>query len=370
MNRKRVKQILKACGNWSQSQEFDIRPVRQQLARATGQLNTSRRIITQSAIRGSITREEHLALQRAVEETRSNLSTLTRWVRDLPFDTQTRESAAPNLDYVDLDEYVIDRKTISFTTEPITFDDVELGRFKVSLNTENGTLIAEALEPNHPQEDSRVTHPNIKNDAICMGEGAGPFSACIRQGLFFHALDIAVSVVRTNGDDSPYVSIENWDGYECGACGDSTTDICRECEEAFCSECQIADTDGYSRCDDCSPPTCCICEAVRFGETCSAYGCYESICGACLDNNHVCPEHRPVCAICEEKHSGDTPCPGCGDSVCDECGWERCHLCDEYKCSNCIDQCHACEEKSCNGCSAIKCEECPEHICGACMQSC
>ena len=370
INKKRIKKILRMYGEREavdQSQE--LREAARDIVIAHRLLGEVKERLIGHSITGCVTSEDIAYLQNASNCVAALSVKSHNDATALKPTTAVSEIAKSNLDYASDNAYVIGHNEISFTTEPITFDDIELGPFRVSVDIETEEAKAVALEPNHPVQDDSVTHPNIMNGKICMGDGLHSFERCIRNKLYFAALDIAVSIVRTNGSSSPYVSIENWNGSPCQSCGDSTDDYCTSCEEACCNDCLMATEDDYTSCPDCQPPECEVCGDRRDGGDCQARGCYRHVCNSCEDDSPYCNEHAPTCVDCGTK-SNLNHCESCENKMCSDCvqGCEECR--QACLCSECTFSCSSCDSVRCIESCQNKCEECDTHVCNDCIGKC
>jgi hypothetical protein len=191
---------------------------------------------------------------------------------------------------------------IAVTTEPITLQDIALGRFELRLCLSSlatgdpaRVLSAIAVEPNPCASDDAVTHPHVSSDCICLGDATTPFQSAIASGRLADALQIARVVLNTYNPSSPFCKLESWYGVLCYDCGYMTNSdgyyTCERCDNAFCEDC-------YSACTACG----------------------DSSCRDCLNT-----------------------CTSCDESICDEC-LTCCSRCDQSACMNCLDEglCSAC----------------------------
>lgn len=181
-------------------------------------------------------------------------------------------------------------KTLSVVTEPIVLKHVELGRFEIQLEYRNLGLTRPyrviALDPNPAAGDSTTTHPHVRDEDLCEGEGRGPIQKALRQGRFYDFFVLINQVLKTYNGDSAYVPLSRWEGTSCQGCGTVVSDD----DLVSCEECH---SDG---CADCS-------------SSCSK--CYRSLCAGCQDRCATCGE-----TFCRNCVSG---CPGCSDDYCASC---------------------------------------------------
>ena len=197
-------------------------------------------------------------------------------------------------------------RTISVITESITLDEISFGPFEIrlflneikKLTTESPYKII-ALNPNPAGSDCDVTHPHVSHEKLCEGDGFIPIRKAIQQGRLNDFFTIIVQILQTYNPDSPYVSLDDWEGISCYDCGYTVAGdecyYCEECERDYCSSCstycQICDTTiciGCSyECPACNQPVCQHCTAV-----CSE--CDARLCKDCINEEGLCQN-------CEEQ---------------------------------------------------------------------
>ena len=192
----------------------------------------------------------------------------------------------------ELGEYQFDlkEKTISVITDSITLDDIAFGPFeiKLSLNEINKLYTDSpykviALEPNPAGSDCDVTHPHVSHEKLCEGDGVVSIRKAIEQGRLCDFFTMVVNILQTYNPDSPYVSLDSWEGIPCYDCGYTISSedcyYCEDCEKDYCGNCstycQLCDTTiclGCSfECQNCEQPVCQRCTVV-----CSE--CDETVC--------------------------------------------------------------------------------------------
>jgi hypothetical protein len=204
-------------------------------------------------------------------------------------------------------EFDKERSTISVTTDPITFEDVELGPFRIQL--EIGKLnelyyaspyYVIALEPNPAATDEGVTHPHVNWERLCEGEGSAAIQAALEEGRLCDFFTLVRSILNTYSPDSPYVALADWQGETCNECGYAMSSdnscLCSFCDNSVCEECST-----YCR------------------------SCEETICLACAAKCEVCEE--PVCPRCARVRCTECEivcCESCiTDGLCPDCREER-----------------------------------------------
>ncbi|MFC1675532.1 hypothetical protein ACFL3G_00540 [Planctomycetota bacterium] len=197
-------------------------------------------------------------------------------------------------------------KTVSMTTDPITLDEIPFGSFEIRLFIdEMSKLYSEspykiiAIEPNPAATDSSVTHPHVSSEKLCEGDGHVAIRKAIEQGRLCDFFTMVVNILQTYNPDSPYVSLDDWDGVCCYDCGYTVSGdesyYCEDCERDYCSQCstycQICDTTiclGCAcECPSCEQPVCHHCTAV-------CVECEETVCKDCITEEGLCKQ-------CEEQ---------------------------------------------------------------------
>ena len=213
----------------------------------------------------------------------------------------------------------VDRKagTLAVTTDPITLNDVPLGRFSLvftgsRVGTVSGIRCFDviALDPNPAQGKDSTTHPHVRDEELCVGDAARPLEDAVRDGRLTDAFLLIRSVLTTYNPKSPYVSLDDWDGRSCGECGGSVdgddSSCCDACLTTLCDSC-------LSSCSGCSDYRCGECLQ-------SCDHCHDRYCPGCLesiDRKSLCPSCIGTCAECQtrvpqEDLSPDSKlCPSC-----------------------------------------------------------
>lgn len=196
-------------------------------------------------------------------------------------------------------EFDLREKRLSVVTEPIELDKLALGRFRIVLRWsqlgENRSYVVEAIDGNEAAGDSSVTHPHVRDDALCEGDGKAAIRAALEEGRLFDFFLLVRQILETYNASSAYVRIEDWVGVRCVDCG-STVDredssSCERCESELCSDC-------VSSCSDCGRSSCSECQRL-------CHGCENDFCRRCLNDCDAC---------------GDAFCGSClTDGICDNC---------------------------------------------------
>ena len=180
-------------------------------------------------------------------------------------------------------------ETISVVTDPITLEEIELGRFQVVLSGKDlvtGLFQVIAKTPNPAVARRDVTHPHVYENRLCEGDATVPLEHALWNGRLGDFFQIVQQTLLTYNSSSPYVSLSEWTGTKCRICDDSMSDddscCCDHCEQDVCDRCS-------TYCDHCSQTACDDCL-----QTCSH--CEERSCARCLA---VCPDCRlKYCSNC------------------------------------------------------------------------
>lgn len=184
-------------------------------------------------------------------------------------------------------------------TDAIILEDVALGRFRIVLDWrrlgEDHPYEVQAEEPNPAGGDESVTHPHVRDDALCEGEGRAPIRAALAEGRLFDFFVLVRQILGNYNPGSAYVKLRSWNGVGCADCGDDVpadeSTSCERCETDLCYDCS-------SSCSDCGRTCCSECRSH-----CTA--CDECFCEGCLLD----------CDDCENSF-----CSGClTDGRCESC---------------------------------------------------
>ena len=203
-------------------------------------------------------------------------------------------------------EFNGEENALCVVTDPITLEDIYLGRFRIALYLrslrelyQKVPYFVTAVDPHPAATDDAVTHPHVSNDVVCEGDGAAAIKAALETGRLADFFTMVRSILTTYNPDSPYVSLADWHGvscYECGYVMDSESSYyCTYCENATCDEC-------------------------------------SSVCASCAEV--VCKSCAGTCEICEQ-------------SLCPQCAKKKCSECESVCCESCLDDglCPDCKEE-------------------------
>jgi hypothetical protein len=200
-------------------------------------------------------------------------------------------------DRVEID---VKEQTLRVTVAPITLEDVPLGRFEIVLDWRNlGKPMpyrVVALNPNPAATDNEVTHPHVRSEALCEGEGIRPIGAALAEGRVLDFFLLVSQILHNYGRGSAYVELDDWEGVSCEDCGR----MVRPDERYCCSRC------GVTLCGSCDI----YCEH-----------CHESYCGGCMGTCAGC--QHDACRYCLAE------CPECKRTFCEDCRQEEGSLCHE-----------------------------------------
>lgn len=191
-------------------------------------------------------------------------------------------------------------KKLVARTQPIFFEvgsrKIELGCFDLAMswNEANGVFEISpiAVTPNPADgSEGRVTHPHVKENKLCPGEGATATQAAFNEGRFSDAFMIVRSTLETYYPESAFMKLDRW----------TVARICRICSDtpvagiafATCRQCG-----GDRRCPNCMLE-------------CGREGCTLKVCASCIFTCPVC--RTQTCGSCTKR------CAHCNISLCKGC---------------------------------------------------
>jgi hypothetical protein len=190
-------------------------------------------------------------------------------------------------------EIEIDLKArrVSVRTEPIELDSIPLGRFEIRLEwpqlpdpLEAYRIVA--LDPNPAASDDTVTHPHVRDERLCEGDGRAGIRSALAEGRLYDFFTIVDRLLHTYARGQAFVELSQWSGTRCTDCAAI-----------------VVDDDGSS-CERCNATICCDC-------TSSCRHCDRVCCASCIDSCWQCEES--TCPHCLE------PCSQCQACVCPDC---------------------------------------------------
>jgi hypothetical protein len=220
----------------------------------------------------------------------------------LPRPVRTSAMSAPGQIAADLaalaDEFEdaqidLKERTITVRTEPIELEDLWLGSFDIRLWWERigvrRTYEVIAKDPQRPTKDESVTHPHVRDNLLCEGDGALPIKAALVSGRVFDFFVLVRQTLGTYNGSSPYVAIEEWNGFRCPDCGcrldADDASSCERCDDRVCSECS-------TWCRSCDQSFCSSC-------TGQCAECEDTFCDVCLTKD--ARTRRLLCKTCLEQ---------------------------------------------------------------------
>jgi len=207
-------------------------------------------------------------------------------------------------------EFNGEENALCVITEPITLEDIYLGRFRIALYVDclcelyqKAPYFVMATDPHPAGTDDAVTHPHVSHNVVCEGDGAAAIRAALEEGRLCDFFCLVRSILTTYNPASPYVSLSDWHGIACYECGYVMTGedsyYCISCENAICDSCSFGCADcGEVACKSCAG-MCEICER----SLCSS--CAKTLCGAC---ESVCCEScldEGLCMNCKDERESD-----------------------------------------------------------------
>jgi len=184
------------------------------------------------------------------------------------------------------------------TTDPIVLEGLALGRFEIRLNwqrlSDPLSYRVVALDPNRAAKDEQVTHPHVRDEGLCAGDGATAIRAALGDGRIGDFFLIVARVLSTYSRGSAFVELDDWDEVSCcsncdASCSDDERYSCDDCGASLCSECTIAcPACGYDHCSQCisSCPQCNEEFCTSCLKTCQQ--CQVSVCPNCLQEDGLC----------------------------------------------------------------------------------
>jgi hypothetical protein len=212
-------------------------------------------------------------------------------------------------------------QSIALTTAPVTLEGVYLGPFTILLEwDEIGRARADyrviAQEDYAAAVDDAVTHPHVRDEQLCEGEGAAAIRRALAEGRILDFFTIVAQTLATYNAESAFVPLERWQGVACGDCGYTASEddrtSCERCEEDLCCDCSSGCSDcGRTLCSGCSHP-CAGCSESHC-ESClkPCTDCRKAFCEGCLDEER-CEECRPED---QEEAEGELAQPGASQSA-------------------------------------------------------
>jgi hypothetical protein len=197
----------------------------------------------------------------------------------------------------------LEHGAISVTTERVVLENIDLGPFEIRLHWkrigERRCYDVVALEPSPAAQSSDVTHPHVRSEQLCEGDGQEAIRRALLSGRLSDFFQIVTQILKTYNGGSAYASLSEWEGSACDDCGQFVSEddrsFCERCERDLCLDCLDA------------------CES-----------CESRLCHSCTDQcqrcqSHLCRTCRNVCDQCE-----DVCCANClsENGLCEKCNDE------------------------------------------------
>jgi len=169
---------------------------------------------------------------------------------------------------------------------PFTIDDIEFGIYQISISIPElcsdytCKIIANAVTPNYPHGDSLHTHPHIRNQEICLGDGSQAIHNASKDARIVDIYSIIQSILKTYGSD-PFIRMTAWTGNKCDDCGRyydvEEEKVCADCNHYYCNQC-------VDSCCDIETAKCGNCKSTKY----SCDECGVGLCGECVTLCEVC----------------------------------------------------------------------------------
>ena len=107
-----------------------------------------------------------------------------------------------------------------------------------------------ALEPHPAGQDESVTHPHVRDETLCEGDGQGAVRSAPRRGAGTDFFTVVHRVLQTYAAGRAFIDLDDWEGTRCSDCGcgvaESDSCICYHCDATLCCDCR----NYCSQCDE------------------------------------------------------------------------------------------------------------------------
>ncbi len=98
-------------------------------------------------------------------------------------------------------------RTISVTTEPVVLEEMDLGPIEIRLHWdrigERRPYDVVALSPNPSRESSDTTHPHVRGEQLCEGDGRLSIERALRTGRLLDFFQIVTRILNTYNAGMP-----------------------------------------------------------------------------------------------------------------------------------------------------------------------
>ena len=142
---------------------------------------------------------------------------------------------------------------VSVTTEPIVLEEIGLGPFEIRLHWDRigdrHPYEVVALDPNPARESSDTTHPHVKDEQLCEGDGRPPIERALRAAGCSTSFNREPNPLHLQLRQRLRFAV-GMGRIPCSDCGDIVSDDdrydCDRCDDTLCRDCLIS----CARCDE------------------------------------------------------------------------------------------------------------------------
>jgi hypothetical protein len=199
----------------------------------------------------------------------------------------------------------LQQKVIRVQTDDIVLEETALGSFRIVLHWDwigrSRPYQVFADTPRCPEHDRSVTHPHVREETLCEGEGSAAIRRALTEGRLLDFFTLARQVLETYNPASAYVQLDRWNGVACRDCAYQMPaddyGVCDRCESPLCNDCSTC-------CRKCDRYICSSCSL-----TCD--GCDGCFCDGCMQGAD--DSDRLLCSSCFEQtleeEPDDNSCP-------------------------------------------------------------
>jgi hypothetical protein len=140
-------------------------------------------------------------------------------------------------------------RILSVTTAPVELEGIYLGPFDIRLHWNRiaragaDTYRVVALDPRPAAVRDDVTHPHVRDEELCEGEGREPIRRALAEGRLLDFFLLVSNLLHSYNAESPFVSLADWFAECCADCDTFVSRderyICTRCESSLCEGCQL-----------------------------------------------------------------------------------------------------------------------------------
>ncbi len=135
-------------------------------------------------------------------------------------------------------------RSVSVTTESIVLEEINLGPFEIRLQWDRigdrRPYRVIASHPNSAGESSETTHPHVKGEQLCEGDGRMAIDRALRAGRLLDFFQLVSRILETYNPGG-VVALSEWNGSPCSDCGDVAAEegqyTCDRCGDRLCRDC-------------------------------------------------------------------------------------------------------------------------------------